>query len=95
MPTDPVRTNLGMSTRSMRKPVNTSIGKQMMAVAHMRITMESDGPEASTSERTNTYEMPQVKIAKASASRAVVLVVIVPIKAMKVIWSMVVRAGEI
>ena len=95
MPTDPVRISLGMSTRSMRKPVNTSNGKQMIAVLHMRMTMESDGPEARTSERTNTYEMPQVKIAKASASKAVVLEVIVPIEAKKVIWSIVVRAGEI
>ena len=95
MPTDPVRINLGISTRSMLKPVKASNGKQMMAVVHMRMTMESDGPEASTNERTNTYEMPQLHIAKASASRAVVLEAIAPIKAMMVIWSMVVRAGEI
>jgi hypothetical protein len=61
----------------------------------MRMTIESAGPEASARLRTKTGEMPHVKMAKARTRRAVVLEVISPIKAMALIWSMVVQAGVI
>ncbi len=79
----------------MRQPANANSGKQMIATLHMRITIESEGPEASASERTNTGDNPHVRMANARARRAVVLEVIVPIKAMALIWSMVPEAGEI
>ena len=89
MPTEPLRISLPMSARSIRQPVKANRGKQMMATLHMRMTMESDGPVASDSERTNTGDTPHVRMAKVRASRAVVLEFISPIEAMEVIWSMV------
>jgi len=95
MPTEPVRINLPISARSMRQPVNINIGKHIKATLHMRMTIESAGPDASESERTNAGEMPHVRMANARARIAVVLEFIAPIKAMALIWSMAVRAGEI
>ena len=79
----------------MRQPVKAKIGKQMIATLHKRMTIESAGPVASESERTKTGDTPQVRMAKQRASRAVVLEFMSPIEAMTMIWSMVVRAGEI
>ena len=90
-----MRISLPISALSIRQPVNSRMGKQIKATLHMRMTMESAGPEASASERTNTGEMPQVRIAKARARWAVVLEFISPIKAMALIWSMAVRAVDI
>ena len=79
----------------MRHPKMAKSGTQISATLHIRMTIESDGPEARAKLRTNTGEIPQVNMAKARAKRAVVLEVIMPIKAMALIWSMVPEAGEI